>query len=127
MKKVYAVDINLIDDINESARSVHPDEFLCLLSAEDGVINEMVMLPGTVYGDSHSFLSMWMAPANCNIIGSAHSHPDFYNDASDDDLDLFSNMGGYHIITCMPYDRTSWRIYNSKGEDAELEIVSQVI
>ena len=124
--KVHAIDINLIDGINESARSVYPDECLCAMSEEDGVINEMVMLPGTVFGDEHSFLNMWMAPANCRIVGTAHSHPDYCNEASDADLDLFRNMGGYHLITCMPYDRTSWRLYNSLGEVVELEIVNQI-
>ncbi len=122
---VRAIDINLIDEINECARSVHPDEYLCTLSAEDGVINQMVLLPGTVYGDSHSFLSMWMAPANCDIVGSAHSHPGYSNEPSDADLDFFSNMGGYHLITCMPYDRGSWRLYDSRGEPADLELVSR--
>ncbi len=122
--KVHAVDINLIDDINKSARSVYPDEFLCTLAEKDGVISEMVLLPGTVYGDEHSFLNMWMAPNNCHIVGTAHSHPDYCNEASEEDLTLFSNMGGYHIITCMPYDRTSWKIYDCNGEEADLEIVS---
>lgn len=125
--KVYAIDINLIDDINASARSVYPDEFLCAMSAEDGVISGMVMLPGTVFGDEHSFMDMWMAPANCNIVGTAHSHPDYCNMASDADLDLFRNMGGLHLITGMPYDRTSWKLYNSLGEVVELEIVNQVL
>ena len=127
MMKIYAIDINLIDDINESARSVHPDEFLCTLAMKDGVISEIVMLPGTVYGDEHSFLNMWMAPINCNIIGTAHSHPDYCNMASEADMDLFRNMGGLHLITCMPYDRNSWKLYNSFGEEVKLEIVNQVI
>ncbi|MBQ3735337.1 MAG: Mov34/MPN/PAD-1 family protein, partial [Candidatus Methanomethylophilaceae archaeon] len=76
------------------------------------------------YGDEHSFLNMWMAPNNCHIVGTAHSHPDYCNEASEEDLTFFSNMGGYHIITCMPYDRTSWKIYDCNGEEADLEIVS---
>lgn len=122
--KVRAIDINLIDDINRSARSVHPDEFLCTLAEKDGVISEMVLLPGTVYGDEHSFMDLWMAPNNCHIVGSAHSHPDYCNEASEEDLTFFSNMGGYHLITCMPYDRDSWRLYDSNGEDVHLEVVS---
>jgi len=121
--RVWAIDIGLVDDINESARSVFPDEFLCMLSAEDGVIVDMVLLPGTVYGDSHSFLNQWMAPAGINTIGTAHSHPGYDNRPSDDDLSLFSNMGGIHIITCQPYDRGSWRAYLSNGEEADLEII----
>ena len=127
MTRIYGVDVDFLDAFNAAAKSTYPDEFLCALSAEDGVISEMVMLPGTVFGDEHSFLNLWMAPANCNIIGTAHSHPDYCNMASDADLDLFRNMGGFHLITCMPYDRRSWRLYNSLGEEVELEIVSQIL
>lgn len=121
--RVTAIDINLIDDLNESARAVYPDEFLCMLSAEDGVITDMVLLPGTVYGDSHSFLNQWMAPLGINTVGTAHSHPGHSNRPSDEDLSLFSNMGGIHIITCVPYDRKSWKAYYSNGSVADLEII----
>lgn len=123
MKKIFAVDINFIDGFNESAKSCYPNEFLCMTRVEEGVVIEMVLIPGTVYGDSHSFLSEWMAPIDLNIAGTAHSHPGYSNEASDEDKSLFSNMGGVHFITCQPYDRNSWKAYNSRGEPVELEIV----
>ena len=123
MTRIYAVDIDFIDGFNESAKSCYPDEFLCMVRQTDGVIDEMVLLPGTVYGDSHSFLSEWMSPIDYNIAGTAHSHPGYSNEASDEDLSLFANMGGIHFITCQPYDRNSWKAYNSKGEEVELEVI----
>ena len=123
MKKIHAVDIDFIDGLNESARSCYPNEFLCMVRQTDGVVDEMVLLPGTVFGDSHSFLSEWMSPIDFSIAGTAHSHPGYSNEASDDDLSLFANMGGIHFITCQPYDRTSWKAYNSKGQEVELEII----
>ena len=123
MKRIRAVDIDFIDGLNESARSCYPNEFLCMVRQTDGVIDEMVLLPGTVFGDSHSFLSEWMSPIDYSIAGTAHSHPGYSNEASDEDLSLFANMGGIHFITCQPYDRQSWRAYNSKGEEVELEII----
>ena len=122
MKRIRAVDIDFIDGFNESARSCYPDEFLCMVRQHDGVIDEMVLLPGTVFGDSHSFLSEWMSPIDYSIAGTAHSHPGYSNEASDEDLSLFANMGGIHFITCQPYDRKSWKAYNSKGEEVELEV-----
>ena len=119
MKKIYAVDVDFIDGFNESAKSCFPDEFLCMVRQTDGVVDEMVLLPGTVYGDSHSFLSEWMSPIDYSIAGTAHSHPGYSNEASDEDLAMFSNMGGIHFITCQPYDRNSWKAYNSKGEVLE--------
>ena len=124
MTPVRAVDIELIDNFNESAKACYPDEFLCMVRQEDGVINELVLLPGTVYGDSHSFLSEWMAPVDYNIVGTVHSHPGYSNEPSDEDLSMFSNMGGIHFITCQPYDRDSWRAYNSKGQEVtDLDII----
>ena len=123
MKKIYAVDADFIDGFNESAKSCYPDEFLCMIRQTDGVVDEMVLLPGTVFGDSHSFLSEWMSPIDYSIAGTAHSHPGYSNEASDEDLGLFANMGGIHFITCLPYDRRSWKAYNSKGEEVELEII----
>ncbi len=123
MKKIHAVDIDFIDGLNESARSCYPNEFLCMVRQTDGVIDEMVLLPGTVFGDSHSFLSEWMSPIDFSIAGTAHSHPGYSNEASDEDLSLFANMGGIHFITCQPYDRNSWKAYNSKGEEVELEVI----
>ena len=123
MKRIYAVDADFIDGLNESARSCYPDEFLCMVRQTDGVVDEMVLLPGTVFGDSHSFLSEWMSPIDYSIAGTTHSHPGYSNEASDEDLSLFANMGGIHFITCQPYDRKSWKAYNSKGEEVELEII----
>lgn len=123
MKKIYAVDVDFIDSLSESAKSCYPDEFLCMVRQENGVVNEMVMLPGTVFGNEHSFLSEWMAPVDYNLAGTAHSHPGYSNEASEQDLSLFSNMGGVHFITCQPYDRSSWRAYDSKGRILNLEVV----
>lgn len=123
MMPIHGVDVDLIDAFNAAAKSTYPDEFLCLIRAEEGVITEMVMLPGTVYGDSHSFLNEWMAPIDYSIIGSAHSHPGYSNEASEDDKVYFANMGGVHLITCQPYDRTSWRAYDSKGRVLDLELL----
>lgn len=126
MRRVYAIETDLIDDINSSARSVFPQEFLCMLSAEDGVINGFMIIPGTVFGDSHSFLNTWMAPHDMSIVGSAHSHPGHSNHPSDADIDFFSHYGGVHMITCLPFDRKSWRTYTSKGEEIKLKVVDSL-
>ncbi|MDR0778133.1 MAG: Mov34/MPN/PAD-1 family protein [Methanomassiliicoccaceae archaeon] len=122
MKKVYAISWDLIDAINESARSCYPQEFLCLSRHNDGVIDEMMLIPGTIYGDSHSFINLWMSPVNTRMAGTIHSHPGYSNRPSDDDIDLFSSWGGVHIITCQPYDRTSWKAYDSNGYELRPEM-----
>lgn len=123
-RKIRGIYIELIDALNEAARSVHPEEFLCMLREDDGILSEMVLIPGTVYGDSHSFLNEWMAPVDFSLMGTMHSHPGYSNRPSPEDLLYFSNRGGIHIISCMPYDRNSWKAYNSRGETIDLEIFS---
>lgn len=124
--RVRGIERGLIEGINESARSVFPQEFLCMLRAEDGVISELVLLPGTVYGDSHSFLNTWMAPADLSIVGSVHSHPGHSNEPSEADVEFFGHYGGVHIITCLPYDMDSWKAYNSKGQQVRLDVVDSL-
>ena len=81
------------------------------------------MLPGTVFGDSHSFIMEWMDPIDYARSGSAHSHPGFSAEASEDDYVVFGHMGGIHFITCQPYDRSSWRAYNSFGDEIEVPML----
>jgi proteasome lid subunit RPN8/RPN11 len=123
MNAIRAVDIDFIDGFNAAAKSAYPEEFLCMTREIDGVVSEMIMLPGTVFGDSHSFLNQWMAPIDYSIAGTAHSHPGFSNCPSDADKEFFANMGGVHFITCQPYDRTSWRAYDSRGDPMDIEVI----
>ncbi|MCQ2085021.1 MAG: hypothetical protein MJZ21_02590 [archaeon] len=120
---VKGVSVDFIDGLNESAKSTYPDEFICLHREHDGIIDELVLLPGTIFGDEHSIIFDWMDPIDFNRTGSAHSHPGFSAEASDDDLDVFRHMGGIHFITCQPYDRTSWRAYNSNGEEIKIPML----
>ena len=123
MNKIKGVSVDFIDGFNESAKSAYPDEFVCVHREIDGVISEMVMLPGSVFGDEHSFINQWMEPIAYSIAGSAHSHPGYCNEPSDADKDFFSNMGGVHFITCQPYDRNSWKAYNSRGDPIDIEVI----
>ncbi|MBE6526506.1 MAG: hypothetical protein E7Z63_01875 [Thermoplasmata archaeon] len=123
MSGVWAVCVDFIDALNEAARSTYPDEFICLHRAHNGIIDEFVMLPGSVFGETHSFINYWMDPIDYERTGSAHSHPGYSAEASEDDLQVFRSTGGVHFITCLPYDRTSWRVYNSAGERISLDLV----
>ncbi len=122
MKKIRGIHVELIDAFNEAARSTYPDEFLCMLRADDGIISELIFVPGTVYGESHSFMNEWMAPVDFSLVGTVHSHPGYSNQPSDADLQYFANYGGVHVITCMPFDRNSWKAYNSSGVQLDLEL-----
>jgi proteasome lid subunit RPN8/RPN11 len=123
MKKVYAISSGALSMINEAAIGTYPNEFLAALKAEEGVITELVVLPGTVQGDSHSIMYTHMLPIDYSVVGTIHSHPGHSNRPSDADLEFFSHFGGVHLITCLPYDETSWRAYDSNGRRVDLKVV----
>ncbi len=121
--KRWAIEREVIEAINESARYSLPNEFLCLLRSEKGVIIELVLLPGTISGESHGILDVNMAPISFGVVGSAHSHPGTCNRPSDADRGFFNSMGGIHIITCEPFNSRSWKAYNSSGDHIDVDVV----
>jgi len=123
MKKLRGVSVDFIDGFNESAKSTYPDEFVCFHRAHNGIVDEMVLVPGSIYGDSHSFINEWMDPVDYARSGSAHSHPGYSAEASNEDRVFFNRMGGVHFITCQPYDRHSWRAYDSQGRELRLDMI----
>jgi len=125
MEKIRGIERSCIDLIKESAKSVHPREFAGMLSVGDdkSIISEVVLLPGTISGDSHAIFRLYMMPIDYSIVGTVHSHPSPFPAPSEADLHLFEKYGRVHIIIAMPYDDSSWRAYNFRGESIELEVV----
>lgn len=125
MEKIRGIERGCVDLIEESAKSIYPREFAGLLSVGDdrGIISEVVLLPGTVSGDSHAIFNLYMAPVDSSIVGTVHSHPSPYPTPSEADLRLFEKYGRIHIIIASPYDDDSWRAYTFRGEETELEVV----
>ena len=121
--KAMRIDAGLIDAINEAAVQTYPNEFIAALRAEKGVINELLMLPGTISGETSGILQLHMMPIDFSVVGSVHSHPGHSARPSEADLAFFSHFGSVHIITCLPFDRTSWRVYNLYGQRIELQVV----
>lgn len=112
--------------IFECAKSSFPHEFGGLLRVDDKVkdtITEVVILPGTISGDSHAIFQMHMRPIDFSIVGTVHSHPAPFARPSDADLHLFSKYGKIHIIVAIPFSRKAWKAYDYLGEKTEVEIV----
>jgi proteasome lid subunit RPN8/RPN11 len=109
--------------ILEASRSQDPEEFGAFLRAERGVINELVLLPGTVSGERHAIFRMHMLPVDFTIVGTVHSHPSGICEPSDADLDLFRRYGWVHIITCSPFDMHCWEAFDIRGEPRDLDVV----
>ncbi len=123
MLKVRGIDRGLLEMINQAARDSLPNEFVAMLRAEEGVIEELLLLPGTLQGEDSATLMMHMMPIDYSIVGTVHSHPGYSNRPSREDLELFRHYGYIHIITCLPYDEGSWRAYDGRGRRMQLPVV----
>jgi proteasome lid subunit RPN8/RPN11 len=112
--------------ILESAKSTYPKEFGALLrvdSENKNTIVELVLLPGTISGDSHAIFRLHMLPIDFSIVGTVHSHPSPVPQPSDADLQLFRKHGKIHIIAAKPYDYNSWKAYDYNGKEIILNTI----
>lgn len=117
---------NCLDLIIESAKSIYPNEFGALLRVDDqqkSIISEIILLPGTVQGETHTIFKLHMIPVDFNIVGTVHSHPSIFPIPSNADLELFRKHGRVHIIIAKPYTSSSWKAYDYTGEETKIEIV----
>jgi proteasome lid subunit RPN8/RPN11 len=120
---VKAITSRVLELMFAAAKDTHPSEFACVLRAEDGVVTEILLVPGTISGESSAILRLHMLPIDLSVVGSAHSHPSPNAVPSDADLSLFARFGPLHIILGYPYDMQSWKAYYRDGAEIDLEVV----
>jgi len=122
-KKVHAIRRKTLEMILAASRDTFPKEFAAILRAEEGVITELLLLPGTISGDVHAVFQLHMLPIDFSVVGTIHSHPSGNYNPSEADLNLFSHFGRIHIIAGMPYAIDTWRAYDHYGKPWPLEVV----
>lgn len=122
-RRIWGIEGDVLDMINEASRESYPNEFVAALRAEEGVITEILLFPGSYSNEHSASMQLHMMPIDLSVVGTVHSHPGPSNRPSDEDLHLFGNFGNTHIITCLPYDRRSWQAYDHKGQKVSLDIV----
>ncbi|MCK4812073.1 MAG: Mov34/MPN/PAD-1 family protein, partial [Methanosarcinales archaeon] len=108
--------------ILEVSRSTAPNEFAGLLRADDRVITEVIVLPGTESSEVSAVMRLYMLPT-ISIAGSVHSHPTPNVSPSGADLSLFLRTGNCHIIAGFPYNEKSWRCYDASGQKRVLPVL----
>ncbi|HOT06513.1 MAG: hypothetical protein A4E45_01987 [Methanosaeta sp. PtaB.Bin039] len=108
--------------ILEASASALPTEFAGLLEARDGVITDILILPGTESSERSAWVKLYMLP-NMPIVGSVHSHPTSNPRPSQADLGFFARTGNCHIIAAYPFDERSWRCYDASGRERELSVM----
>ncbi len=122
IRKVEGIARDTLRFILETSRSSMPMEFAGLLQAENGIITEVLILPGTETSRINAIVKLYMMP-NMSIVGSVHSHPSSYIQPSQADLQFFSHTGDYNIIVGPPFDEKSWACYNALGSRRSLIIL----
>ena len=106
-----------------ACRSTHPNEFAGFLREKKGVITEILLAPGTLFGRGASVINRWMLPIDSSICGTVHSHPSHNVTPSASDLRFFSIYGKYHAICGFPYTGEMVQFYNRQGKEIEHKVV----
>jgi len=125
-KVKYYISREVLETAIAASRDSHPNEFIAMLGGKivkDKVqINELIFLP-SLSGGVSAVIFTDMLPLGIKVLGSIHSHPtpNFY--PSTQDLETFSKKGLVHIIIAYPYNESSWRAYNRRGEPINLIVI----
>jgi proteasome lid subunit RPN8/RPN11 len=125
-RKKWKITQKCLKLILEVSKSNYPREFGGLLRVDKSskdIIHEVVILPGTVSGDSHAIFKLHMLPIDYSIVGTVHSHPSPFAIPSEADLDLFGRFGKIHIIVANPFNENSWKAYDYMGNELEIDII----
>ncbi len=122
-QSAHAIRRDILDTIISAAREAMPHEFAATLRARDGIIYELVFVPGTISGHTSALMQFSHLPSDPEIVGSVHSHPSGNYNPSGADRQLFSKHGQTHMVIGFPFTPGSWRAYDKTGERIRLEIV----
>jgi proteasome lid subunit RPN8/RPN11 len=115
-----------LDLILECGKSSYPNEFGGLLRIDNekkDTIVELVIIPGTISGDSHAIFRLHMMPIDFSIVGTVHSHPSYSDHPSDADLQFFRKTGKIHIIVANPFNSNSWKAYDFNGDVINMIVI----
>jgi len=125
-RKKWKITQKCLKLILEASKSNYPKEFGGLLRVDrisKDIINEVVILPGTVSGEAHAIFKLHMLPIDYSIVGTVHSHPSPFPIPSEADLSLFDRFGKIHIIVANPFNENSWKAYDYMGNKLDIDII----
>lgn len=109
--------------VMEASMDSYPNEFGALLRAEDNIIYEIALMPGTIQGDHHTIFQLYNKPIDFSLVGSVHSHPSGSTQPSDADRHMFSNSGPVHIIVAFPYMLENFAAYDRSGKKIDIKVI----
>ncbi|AGB03882.1 Mov34/MPN/PAD-1 family protein [Methanoregula formicica] len=114
---------DLLSLLLQMGRENHPNEFAGIIREQDGIMEELNLLPGTIGREDSASVFYDMMPLDTHVAGSAHSHPNGVILPSDADLSFFPRTGRYHLIIGYPYRKNNWRCFTANGEPHDLEVI----
>ena len=114
---------DLLTLLLEMGRENHPNEFAAIIREQDGIMEELNLLPGTIGREDSASVFYDMMPLDTHVAGSAHSHPNGVIIPSDADLSFFPRTGRYHLIIGYPYRKNDWRCFTADGQPCNLEVI----
>ncbi len=121
--KVHAIRRRCLKMILSASKDQYPNEFSAALRAKDGVIIEILLMPGTQSGKTSALPGIHNLPIDFSVAGSVHSHPSGYPIPSEADLNFFHHLGTVHIIVARPYTERDWVAYDVNGNRITLDVV----
>ena len=109
------------------SRGIYPKEFSGLLRGDDGIIEEILMLPGTIFGENFSIQRRDMAPIDSSVMGTVHSHPGTNFNPSRADLKFWKKLGEVHLIISYPYQSLiNVHAHDRNGKKIRLEVIENI-
>ena len=106
------------------SKNIHPNEFTGLLRGTEKIIEEILIIPNSVFGDGFAVTRFDMVPFDRSIIGSVHSHPGNKFNPSRADIHFFGKIGVIHLILRYPYAGSSdVAAYDRNGNRTELNVL----
>ena len=121
--KVKGIRRKVLRMILAASRDQFPNEFSAALRAKDGIITEILLMPGTQSGRRSALPGIHNLPIDFSVAGSVHSHPSGYPIPSEADLHFFQQFGNVHIITASPFGENNWLAYDIRGNRINLEVI----
>lgn len=121
---IRGIRLDLLTLLLEMGRENHPNEFVALIREQDGIMEEVNLLPGTVAGEDSASLFYDMMPLDTHVAGSAHSHPNGVLRPSNADINFFPRTGRFHLIIGYPYGKRDWQCFTADGEPCNLEVIA---
>jgi proteasome lid subunit RPN8/RPN11 len=106
------------------SKKFHPREFGGMLRGRGDLIEEVLIIPATTYGEDFVSTRLDMVPIDRSVIGSFHSHPGPNFRPSDADIAFFGRTGRVHLIVKSPFKSLDdVAAYDGEGKRIDLEVV----